>query len=395
MSAARPGGAGRTAWEAVAALPAPDARVAAWAQGLDLPFAGQALWPTGARGARPVGGDAHVWGEPDGNRALVLGAPEVDAPDGGGARWRISVKGVGAWAPMFHDPPGDTAGSGRLLHAEAWFGESPWGAQGEAPALNGLAVSDEAGGVALAGMPICPVWQVVRLPESIVAGAAPARYRAYRGGWWQEHRLVPSTVRLFHHGAQVLEDGALAALSALGVADVGALDAFIDRLIATGLAALTLPARTAVDGPGGPTAYRWSHVWLDKDAVLAPDGALCFADLEGLERAPVAGPAALAALTQRHVDDHVYEWLYAVDRLLQVRWLGVLDPGARAGRRPSAVDAAADLALRIELALAADPFIEVVRRGTSVTLWVRPPAFPASPIPIALLTGPGPAGGAA
>jgi hypothetical protein len=352
-----------TVAEALTTISSPEHHVARWAT--SWPWRGQALWPSE---------QGELRGEPDGNRALVLTAPVVSHE---GQPWRVSIKGVGARFPMFHEGP--RVRPARALSAEAWFGESPWGTQGEAPARAALLVSEEAGGTDLAGMPICPVAQIVRLPDDLVATAAPATFRRYRGGWWQEQRLVPSTVRLFQHSEAVLEDGVERALATLGVVDELALDAFVDRLIATGLAALTLPARTAVDGPDGVTAYAWSHVWLDKDAVLAPDGALCFADLEGLERVPVAGPAALAARAQRHLDEHVYEWLYAVDRLLDVVW-------RRRGHAPGPADKAADLALRVELALAADPFAAVERGGAQVVLWVTPPAFPDHPVRFDLLS---------
>ncbi|MCK6507235.1 hypothetical protein L6R53_28330 [Myxococcota bacterium] len=364
------------------ACPSPELRRAAWApEDPALPWGEACLLPPGLLppGLLPPGGagPGPGWrGQAEGNRTLVLDAPTV--PHRGQA-WRWSIKGVGARQPLWGDP----ARTGeRALYAESWFGEAPWGAQGDEGVRTALALSDQARGLDLFGMPICPVVAVARLPEGCPRTAA--RYRRYDGGWWQEQRLVPSAVRLGDQAELTLAFDPDAALAALGVADLPALDAFIDRLLATGLAALTLPGRSAAPDPSrGPqalTALSWVHVWLDKDSVLAPDGALCFADLEGLDRVALADAQALAALARRHLDEHVYELLYAVDRLLAL--------AARWRDRPA--DAAArrrDLALRLELALDGDPWLQAAPRPDGLDLLLRTPIHPSSPLLLPLLHG--------
>lgn len=368
------------AGERLVACPSPALRRAAWAPAALAPPWGAAcllppeLLPPGA----PPAGEG--WrGQAEGNRTLVLDGPT--APHRGQA-WRWSIKGVGARQPLWGEPAGPGGGTGRALFAESWFGEAPWGAQGDEGVRTALALSDQAQGLDLYGMPLCPVVAVARLPDG--CPRADARYRRYEGGWWQEQRLVPSAVRLGDQAELTLAFDPEAALATLGVTDLPALDAFIDRLLATGLAALTLPGRSAAPDPArGPqalSALAWVHVWLDKDSVLAPDGALCFADLEGLDRVALPDAQALADLARRHLDEHVYELLYAVDRLLclAARWRDRPADRATLGR---------DLALRIELSLDGDPWLQAAPRRDGLDLRLRAPTGAAPALLLPLLHG--------
>jgi hypothetical protein len=242
---------------------------------------------------------------------------------------------------------------------------------------NALRVTDEAPDGLLYGMPICPILSANRISPSDIR-PHPPQYRAYGGDFWQEQRLVPSRIRLGDQSDLTLSFDPEAALQRLGVTDADALDAFIERLLYTGLMCLTVAAHSAVPGARGVTAYAFAHVWLDKDTLVAPDGTLCFADLEGLERVPVADFEALRALAKRQMDDHVYELLYSIDRLLHVVevWRDrPLDPMAR--RR--------DLALRLELALSADPGMSAVRGREGMALQLRAPAWSERPLALPLL----------
>lgn len=325
--------------------------------GLEPPWSGRCLLPPGLL---PDAG--RPWsGQPDGNRSWVADEP-------GPAGWRWSVKGVGARQPMWGE---NQAAGPRVFAEDSWYGEAPWGAQGEEGARHSLALSDEAAGFELFGMPICPVVAIARLPAGLPTQAA--RYRRHPGGMWQELRLVPSRIRLGDQAERTLAFQPDAALASLGVRDLPSLDAFIERLLQSGLAALTLPARSARPaperGPRALSALCWSHVWLDKDSLLHPDGRLCFADLEGVERRPLPDLDALLEQSRRHLDEHVYELLYAVDRLLALadRWRGAPD---RAEHR------AAALALRLDLALQEDPWLRLAPRRDGHDLAVRCPLAP-------------------
>lgn len=336
-----------------------------------LGLAGVALWP----GAGEPSWEA--W--PEGNRTLILDRLRLSHRD---QDWLISVKGVGALQPMFgavQAEPGE-----RQLYAETWFGEAPWGAQGDEGVSTALAITAEAKGEALYGMPICPLLGAARLPEAIVAARQPATYRGWHGGYWQELRLVPSRVRLAEQSDLTLAFHPQAALAALGVADPAqdggeALDAFIDELLRSGLCALTLAVRSAREERGALSALVMDHVWLDKDTVVAPDGALCFADLEGLERIGLRGPLELAALARKQLYDHSYELLYAVDRLLGLAL-------AARGRRASPRGLRQELALRVELAMQGDPLVEVRAHGGALDLLLRPGLGPMPAIRLPLLS---------
>lgn len=365
--------------ELIRAWPAAELRHAEGGQqrlagvGLD----GVSLWPCEEEEALPTEQTWLAW--PEGNRTLILDQPRIPHR---GQPWLLSVKGVGARHPMFGAARAPQRE--RHLSAETWFGEAPWGAQGDEGVRTGLSITAEAGGDSLHGLPICPVLAAVRLPEAIVAGARPATYRRWGGGYWQELRLVPSRVRLAEQSDLTLAFQPEAALAALGVPhpaqDRGqALDAFIEELLRTGLCALTLTARSARAEPTGCSALVMDHVWLDKDAVVAPDGALCFADLEGLQRVVLSGPLALTERVRSQFHDHSYELLYAVDRLLGL-WFQ-----AR-GREPSPAALRQQLALRVELALAQDPLLSALPHPGGLDLLLRPPLHGHPPLRLNLLS---------
>ncbi len=359
--------------ERLRALPSPELRYAEGGEArlASLGLSGVALWP---------GDGEQSWEAwPEGNRTLILDRPRLRHRDQG---WLLSVKGVGALHPMFGAVQVETGE--RRLSGETWFGEAPWGAQGDEGVETALRITAEARGEALYGMPICPLLAAVRLPDEVVAARQPATYRQWRGGYWQELRLVPSRVRLAEQSDLTLAFQPQAALSALGLPEPAldggeALDAFIEELLRSGLCALTLAVRSAREEQGGLSALRLDHVWLDKDAVLAPDGALCFADLEGLDRVPLRGPLELAALARKQLYDHSYELLYAVDRLLG------LSLAAR-GRLPSPPLLRRELALRVELAMQGDPVVEVQVQGGALDLLLRPAVGPMPAIRLPLLS---------
>ena len=59
---------------------------------------------------------------------------------------------------------------------------------------------------------------------------------------------------------------------------------FEKNFLKSGMAVLTLFARSMKNNDNGThSGLDFYDVWLDKDAVLAPDGTITWADLEGLE----------------------------------------------------------------------------------------------------------------
>jgi hypothetical protein len=100
-------------------------------------------------------------------------------------------------------------------------------------------------------------------------------------------------------------------------------------------------------------------VWLDKDAVLAPDGTIYFADLEGLEWIIVGEKKV-----QEKIDDQIYrslyEFMYAYEQIERERC-------ARFGH---GADRKVQLEYLLEEALKDDEVVEVAREGESLQLVV-------------------------
>ena len=323
--------------------------------------------------ASPGAGES-VQAIPDGNRGAILTVTSVAYR---GRTWCVGIKGVGGRAPMYGNSPAgfthlhefggaleETPRS--LMHAitrESWMGEAPYGGQGIENALHALALTRLAETGVFAPAELCPVLAVIEIPEVHIAQAL--HYRAYIGRIVQEHRLVPSTVRLYHQSAIALGRDCAHALHVLGVATLPQLELFLDRFIATGIALLTLGARHVRMHEGAFRFYDYDDAWLDKDAFIAPDGAIVFADLEALIEVDVPDMRALEARIRRQVDRNAYELLYGIDALLHAieeRRGEMQDPTLRR----------MGLAHRMELALTFDSVVRTERRGDALSLVIRP-----------------------
>lgn len=335
------------------------------------PLDGQ-VWLSSSPERMRDAGAAHLEAFADGNRGAIVVGHEVSF---GGRSWLVAVKGVGARAPLYGDSPADfshaheldvRAGGRSLLGAitrESWMGEAPYGGQGLANAEHALALSAPALREALAPAVLCPVIAIVPIPEDEIVDAS--YYRRHAGAVVQEHRLVPSTVRLFHQSSVALGRDAEAALETLGVRDVAALDAFLDRYLASALALITIGARSARIAGLGFELLDYDDAWLDKDTFVAPDGTLAFADLEALIHVEVRDDAALAQRVRRQLERNAYEVLYGADALLRVeeRWRD--RPRDQASRRRV-------LAERCALALVGDPVAAIEARADGWDLSLRP-----------------------
>jgi hypothetical protein len=328
-----------------------------------LPLAGRAL---------AAAADGELRAVEDGNRALIL--PDVTV-DHGGRTWFVAAKGVGALTPMYGEL---LAGREvRSFQGETWFGEAPWGGQGEGNAARGLEVTSLAGGAVWNGFHLCPVVQVVRVPESLVR-RDDWWYRRFRGPVLQEHRLVPSDVRLFHASERTLGQAPDAVLGAFGVTSAADADAFVERLLRTGLAALTLWIRTAREVPWGLHGLAYVNVWLDKDSVVAPDGALFFADLEGLDWTLAGADWSVDERVREQLEHNLYELLYAVDVVLRA--------GERlAGRARSPAERRRSLAERIALAVDGDPWCRPEPGPDGLDVVISTPLRPDEPVRVRLV----------
>ena len=328
----------------------------------ELGIAGRALIPS-AEGEPAVA---------DGNRTLIL--PERGLTLGG-QRFALSVKGAGAVSPMYGepmDPMEDAELPARAFLGERWFGEAPYGGQGEGNAAIALDVTSSAGGTSWNGFHLCPVVQVVEVPEELVRRDT-FWYRRHRGRVLQEHRLVPSDVRLFHAAEHTLGQDPDRVLDAFGVDPGPGADAFLDRMIRTGFAALTLFLRTAREVPWGLHGLGYGNVWLDKDSVVAPDGSLYFADLEGLDWKLAGADWTVEECAREQLEHNLYEVMYGLD--VVQRW-----QERRAGRALTDRQRRRKMAARVELALEGDPFLVTARSADGLDLVATTPLRPAEPV---------------
>ncbi len=321
-------------------------------------------------GVAPTTGTRAVRAIPEGNRATILEDAQVEL---WGRRWLVSVKGVGARAPMYDDDPAGLgappAARGALFTSESWFGESPWGAMGRSVCEEDAALTALTGQEGIRGLHICPMARATPLPQWLMERAmAQWWYRRLDGGepYYQEVRLLPSDVRLFYQSESTLGRRTRPVLSAFGVEDEQGLDAFIDCYLRSGMAALTLVPRTVEEVEGrGVAALDYADVWLDKDSVLAPDGTLFFADIEGLEWVVMRDDDEVLARMRRQFERNLYEYLYGADRLLRERERMA---GATRGRE----ERRRDLGARLQLALERDPYVAVEGCGTHMDLALLP-----------------------
>lgn len=314
----------------------------------------------------PSEGEGTVAAVRDGNRSVIVPGARVRYA---GRNWFLSVKGAGAAAPLYGGFRRDDLG-GRAITGESWMGEAPYGAQGElgaSQALENTALAGEDG--TLAGAAICPTIAVVRVPDELTRRDVHW-YRRHRGPLLQEQRLVPSDVRLFHGSELALGRDPERVLEGLGVHGVEALDAFVERFLASGIAALTLWARTVRPCPGGLEGLDFDDAWLDKDALIAPDGTLMLVDLEAFTWRPTTHRDDAEARVRAQIGRNAYELLYGVDALLEVRdaWREHVTP--QRARRESVI-------ARLALALGGDRVVRVVESDEGADLEVRVPESPA------------------
>ena len=255
-----------------------------------------------------------------------------------------------------------------FITGERWFGNVPYGGQAPDNAAIGFLTSLRAVDAQINGFRVCPIIALMRLPESMARIASSFFwYRRYEGEFWQEIRLMPSNVRLYFHSPVTFGVDTSRALSLFGITSFEDAERFLENLARSSLAALTLFARSLRhdDIRGVYAGLGYHDVWLDKDAVIAPDGNMHFADLEGIEE--IAAPDARAVREEigRQFHRNVYEATYALEALaldVDRRWRAF-----RTGdeRRRWILDV-------LERACVADPFLSFERRGGKLVLGVEP-----------------------
>jgi len=317
----------------------------------------------------------------DDNRSAILPDPVATID---GQELYLSVKGVGssvdpyswraldrAYAAELSDdpdvrrrlqasPPGD---SDRMLTGELWLRGSPYGGQGLEHATTALRVSERARGTDLAGFRIAPVVKVSLLPLALEERLRSIHwYRKFPGRMAQELRLVPSSTRVYFHGRNTIASNVRHVFDQFGVDTNERAVRFETNFVRSAVAMLTLFARTmgfeAADG-----RYRgldYYDVWLDKDAVLAPDGTAYFVDLEGITEV-----ALEAREVRERIEDQVYRTLY------EMMFAYEQIEGERTRRFGSLGTRKRQFESVLRRALETDRFVRPVDDGPHVTVEIR------------------------
>ncbi len=173
----------------------------------------------------------------------------------------------------------------RYLTGEMWSRGSPYGVQGLQYANIAMNASEYDDVTSIHGFRIAPVVNVVYLPQQLQDQIRKLYwYRQFKGEIVQETRLVPSNVRIYFHSDWTIGEDTCMVFKLFDIDSNEKAEDFERNFLTSGMAILTLLVRSLKDnGNGTYSGLDFYDVWLDKDAVLAPDGAIFWADLEGLE----------------------------------------------------------------------------------------------------------------
>lgn len=269
----------------------------------------------------------------DDNRGAISRYISVDID---GTKFFLSVKGIGSTVQPFSrrnfDPEEIRLLSGirgldhmqnsrkdispRFITGELWLRGSPYGGQGLEHATTALRVSEMADITDLNGFRVAPLINIVQVPQDIEDKIRRIFwYRQFGGKIVQEVRLVPSNVRIFFHSGSTLGSDVGSVFDLFKIETEDSAYDFLVNFVRSGIAFLTLFTRSMKsNGDGTVSGYDFYDVWLDKDAVLAPDGTIYFVDLEGLEWIQIK-ESEVAEKIDDQIYRSLYEFMYAYEQI--------------------------------------------------------------------------------
>ena len=273
----------------------------------------------------------------DDNRGAVSALPclELDATD-----FYLSVKGIGSTTNPFSQQllgkaeicsllkdarlkdriVNSEEKAPRYITGELWLRGSPYGGQGLEHATTSMKISEMADLTSIHGFRIAPVVKITYLPEDLERKIKEIYwYRKFPGRIVQETRLVPSNVRIYFHSGSTIGGNISAVYKLFEIDENEKALEFLKNFIKSGVAFLTLFIRSMRSNEDGTySGLDFYDVWLDKDAVLAPDGTIYFVDLEGLEWINVPEKKV-----HEKIDDQIYrslyEFMYAYEQIERER----------------------------------------------------------------------------
>jgi hypothetical protein len=217
----------------------------------------------------------------------------------------------------------------RYLTGELWSRGCPYGSQGlefASIAMKAAEMSDSSS-TSIHGFRIAPLVKIIRLPEALQKEVTQVYwYRRFKQQMVQETRLVPSNIRIYFHSDWTIGDDTGELFDFFRIDDNDKAMGFLKNFVKSGIAILTLFVRSMRDnGNGTYSGLDFYDVWLDKDAVLAPDGTIFWADLEGIQTITIGGRdrAELEFNIEENMEHQIYrslyEFMYAYEQIERER----------------------------------------------------------------------------
>jgi hypothetical protein len=217
----------------------------------------------------------------------------------------------------------------RYLTGELWSRGCPYGAQGlefASIAMKATEMADEST-TSIHGFRIAPLVKIVKLPKTLQDEVTQVYwYRRFRQEMVQETRLMPSNIRIYFHSDWTIGDDTGELFDFFKIDSNDLAMSFLKNFVKSGIAILTLFVRSMSDnGNGTYSGLDFYDVWLDKDAVLAPDGTIFWADLEGLQTITISGKdrANLEFNVEENMEHQIYrslyEFMYAYEQIERER----------------------------------------------------------------------------
>ena len=217
----------------------------------------------------------------------------------------------------------------RYLTGELWSRGCPYGSQGlefASIAMKATEMSD-ASTTSIHGFRIAPLVKIVKLPKALQDEVTQVYwYRRFKQEMVQETRLIPSNIRIYFHSDWTIGDDTGELFDFFLIDNNDKAMSFLEKFVKSGIATLTLFVRSLRDnGNGTYGGLDFYDVWLDKDAVLAPDGTIFWADLEGLQMITIAGRdrADLEFNIEEKMEHQIYrslyEFMYAYEQIERER----------------------------------------------------------------------------
>jgi len=217
----------------------------------------------------------------------------------------------------------------RYLTGELWSRGCPYGSQGlefASIAMKAAEMSDTST-TSIHGFRIAPLVKIVELPGALQRELVQVYwYRRFKQKMVQETRLIPSNVRIYFHSDWTIGDDTGELFDFFGIDSNDKATEFLRNFVKSGIAILTLFVRTMGDnGNGTYSGLDFYDVWLDKDAVLAPDGTIFWADLEGLQAITIGGKDRddlefnIEENMEHQIYRSLYEFMYAYEQIERER----------------------------------------------------------------------------